>query len=41
MTKDKDGREFDAAEVRFVRSVAEYKRTVREHNYFGQALKIH
>lgn len=40
MTKDKDGRKLDSAEVRFVRNVAEYKRTGLKHNYFGETLKI-
>jgi len=40
MTKDKDRRKLDEAEVRFVRNVAEYKRTGQKHSYFGETLKI-
>jgi len=40
MTKDKDGRKPDAAEVRFVRNVTEHKKTGQKHSYFGEPLKI-
>jgi len=40
MTKDKDRRKLDEAEVRFVRNVAEYKRTGQKHSYFGETLNI-
>jgi hypothetical protein len=40
MTKDKDGRKLEAAEVKFVRNVTEYKRTGQKQSYFGGTLKI-
>jgi hypothetical protein len=40
VTKDKVRGKLDAAEVRFVRSVAEYSRTAGKHTYFGEALKM-
>jgi len=40
MTKDRDRRKLDVAEVRFVRNVAEYKRPGQKHSCFRETLKI-